>query len=50
MLEFAEDYTVFCYESLSGENAVIGFSDIDDWENTLELVKRLRFNERGDLP
>lgn len=40
LLEFAEDYTAFCYEYLSGNYAVLEFKNIDDWENTLVYAQK----------
>ena len=40
LLEFAQDFTIFCYESLSGENGWRQFGNIDDWENTLMYAKK----------
>ena len=40
LLDFAEDYTAFCYEYLSGNYASLGFKNIDDWENTLVFTKK----------
>ena len=40
LLDFAEDYTAFCYEYLSGNYASLGFKNTDDWENTLAFAKK----------
>ena len=40
LMEFAEDYTAFCYEYLSGNYAALEFKNIDDWENTLVYAKK----------
>ncbi len=40
LLEFAEDYTAFCYEYLSGDYASLRIKNIDDWKYTLEYVKK----------
>ena len=40
LLVFAEDYTAFCYEYLSGNYAALGFKNIDDWKNTLHCVQK----------
>ena len=40
LLDFAEDYTAFCYEYLSDNYASLGFKNIDDWENTLVFAKK----------
>lgn len=40
LLAFAEDYTAFCYEYLTGNYASLEFKNIDDWENTLVFAKK----------
>lgn len=40
LLEFAEDYTAFCYEYLSGNYAALKFKNIDDLENTLVYAQK----------
>lgn len=40
LLEFAKDYTAFCFEYLSGNYATLEFKNIDDWENTLVYTRK----------
>lgn len=40
LLDFAGDYTSFCYEYLSGNYAALELKYIDDWENTLVFAKK----------
>ena len=40
LLEFAEDYTAFCYEYLSGNYAALEIKNKDDWENTLVYAQK----------
>lgn len=40
LLEFAEDFTSFCYEYLSGNYAMQKFSNIDDLESTLLYARK----------
>ncbi len=48
LLEFASDYTVFCYEYLSGNHAVLHFNNIDDLENTLVYVEKGMAYQRSE--
>ena len=40
LLDFAQDYTMFCYEYLSSNYASLRLKNIDDWDNTLAFAKK----------
>ena len=38
LIEYAVDYTMFCYELFTGRKPVIHPEEISDWKNTIDLV------------